>query len=94
MNTLKEILDAIKNGDISYGIDKDYYFVLDTGDRELVFLKRNDKISPHQKDLDYHNEVRHQWPENCYDGEVIWSCCEHDEVLEIFLEALELKYLG
>lgn len=91
-NKFKKILDAIKNKEINYG--EDYYFVL-SEDGDLVFLKKN-LDNPHQKDLDKCGEIRNQWPENEYDGEVIWKTYVSRKGCDIvcdFLDHLEIKFL-
>lgn len=97
MNNLKDILTAIEQQTIEYGINKQYCFVTDE-DGELVFLKRNDKMSAHQKDLDADGEQRNQWPENSYDGEIIWTQYTGEQrgliITEMFLNALQIEYQG
>jgi hypothetical protein len=97
LNSLKKILDAIKNKDINYGINKEYCFVSDE-DGELIFLKRNDAKSEHQRELDKHHETRHNWPENHYDGEVLWKHYTGEGrglvITDMFLQALDIECAG
>lgn len=97
LTNLKGILTAIRNKEIDYGMNKEYCFVTDH-DGELVFLQRDDENSAHQKDLDKYEEVRGHWPENGYDGKVIWSAetglSRGLHITEEFLNALDVEFLG
>jgi hypothetical protein len=79
---------------ISKQIDYDkYHFVIDE-DGDLYFLKRpkGHKISPERKKHGYNGG----WPCNSYDGNVLWviSCSSSSvDVITMFLEAIEAKYL-
>ena len=87
MKDLKSILKAIVLKDINYGLNKDYCFVTDE-DGVLVFLKR----------IYGKEESEECWPVNHYDGEVIWevetSYNRGLEITELFLQALEIEFLG
>src|SRR5437899_503403 len=97
LNDLKHILKAIRKESIEYGVNRKYCFVIDE-DGELVFLKRNDKKSEHFKDLQKSKEKRNQWPENSYDGEVIFKINTYEDrgikVTEEFLHALKIEYMS
>jgi len=86
MKNLKEILEAIRIKSINYGLNKDYFFILDE-DGRLVFLKRKRG----------EEDSEDQWPSNPYDGETIWSYeTYHNRGLGItkeFLRALEIDVL-
>lgn len=96
LSSLRNILNAIQNKEISYGINKEYCFVTDE-DGKLVFLRKT-LDNPHQKDLDIHGEERDQWPENSYDGDVIWKFETYQSrglgITELFLKSLDIDFIG
>ena len=97
LDSLKDILHAIITKDIDYGENKEYCFITDE-DGELVLLKRNDATSQHQKDLDESEEIRDHWPENRYDGDIIWKVRTGNnrglDITEMFFKALNIKIAG
>lgn len=97
LDSLESIISTILNGEIECGINKEYCFVVDE-DGYLTFLKRNDALSPVQKDLDEHGELRDQFPLNESDGEVLWKSeylgnIRGTEITEMFLNILGIDYL-
>lgn len=94
---ISDMLDAIREKKISYGIDMDYFIALDP-DGFLVLLKKD--LGPdneHQRNLDSENEERHWWPENHYDGLTVLRVPTNFHkglaITEDFLNALNIAHL-
>ena len=90
MNNLAEILEGIKSGDISYGEDKDFYFMTDE-DSILFFLQRNYELTE-----DEDGEPRTCWSQ--YDDVIIWQTSTGNnrgiDITEQFLNALDIDFAG
>ena len=89
IDSLSDALVAISDKSIQYGINKDYCFVLDNGNGEIVFLKR---ISDDKRE-----DPELQWPCNASDGDVLFSLHAWGstvETVEEFLNALNIEYLS
>ena len=70
INSINDVINFISNYKQFYGKNKQYYILLEDGN--LYFLKK-DLDNEHQKDLNKNNESRSFWPENYYDGKLLYT---------------------
>ena len=95
LESFEDILHAIQNKNIDYGINKDFCFVI-SEDGNLVFLRRKRGHEKYQEFASTYEEEH--WPCNEYDGEEILNMSTGDnrgiDITEKFLDFLNITYQG
>jgi len=97
LDSLKNIIQAIKDKSIDYGENRQYFLVLDE-DGELVLIKRSDdkrdRDVPMDESIDFDNL---DWPTGRYDGETVWKMRTGENrgttITEQFLEILKIQIM-